>query len=150
MRLISSNYGIITSVLNKHVRSEHMADVQQDILVRAWSRFPSFKGAGKFSTWLHTISTRTCIDHLRKQERVKRNDKLYFLIFETSHLETHNRLESIFKMLTDNERELLVLYIYTRLSGEKVVAINKMPISSFYDKLNKIKHKIKTQCVNLL
>lgn len=143
MKKISSNYGIITAVLNTYVKVEHMADVQQNILLRAWKSYPTFAGQSKFSTWLHRIAVNTAIDHLRAKRLADKRKTIAIPVYDNTHNEWYALFEKAFKWLTDKEQELLLLYIRTSLSGPKTAKILNMPVSSVYDKLNKIKEKIK-------
>lgn len=135
MKLISSNYGIITNVLNTYLAREDHADVQQDILLRAWKGYPAFKGESKFSTWLHRVAVNTAVDHLRARRTV----------VEVPDYEEHgpDLLEVAFTWLTEMEREMVALYLHTSLSGPKTAKLLRLPVASFYYKLNKIKDNIR-------
>lgn len=75
--LISSNYGIIHTVLQEYVPRMWQADVQQDILAAAWQAYPRFKGDCKPSTWLYRISLYVCIEWRRKERARIRRDEAY-------------------------------------------------------------------------
>lgn len=135
MKLISSNYGIITNVLNTYVDIEHHADVQQDILLRAWKGYPAFKGESKFSTWLHRVAVNTAVDHLRARRTIDAP-----ITYEDPGPDL---LEIAFTWLTEMEREMVALYIQTSLSGPKTAKLLRLPVASFYYKLNKIKQSIR-------
>ncbi|MGH1347789.1 MAG: RNA polymerase sigma factor [Nannocystales bacterium] len=50
----------------------HAADAEdlvQATTLKAFERFATLRDEGAFRGWLLTIATRTCLDHLRKQER---------------------------------------------------------------------------------
>jgi RNA polymerase sigma factor (sigma-70 family) len=46
---------------------EDAEEVSQDIFIKAYKALADFRGASKFSTWLYTIITTTCITFLRKK-----------------------------------------------------------------------------------
>lgn len=48
---------------------EDAAELVQDTLLRAHQALPEFRGTAKFSTWMFSILTRRCLDHLRKRRR---------------------------------------------------------------------------------
>lgn len=135
MKLISSNYGIITAVLHTYIDLDDMPDVQQNILLRAWKGYASFKGDGKFSTWLHRVAVNTAVDHLRARRTV--------VASVTYEDPTPDLLEMAFTWLTEMEREMVALYIQTSLSGPKTAKLLRLPVASFYYKLNKIKQSIR-------
>ncbi len=43
-------------------------DATQEAFVRAWQQLPGFRGDSSFSTWLHSISSRTAVDIWRKNK----------------------------------------------------------------------------------
>lgn len=58
---------VFTLVLRYIKSREDAEEVAQDIFVKAYRALADFKGASKFSTWLYTIATTTCISFLRKK-----------------------------------------------------------------------------------
>lgn len=67
--LISENYGYILKPLRDYIPAEWQADVQQEILAAAWSKFPTFRGDSKFSTWLYKVALYECYNWSRKIRR---------------------------------------------------------------------------------
>ena len=61
------NY-VYTLVLRYVKSREDAEEVAQDIFIKAYKALADFKGASKFSTWLYTITTTTCISFLRKKK----------------------------------------------------------------------------------
>ena len=47
-----------------------MDDVLQDAYLKAYRNLDRFRGDSRFSTWLHRIVYRTCLDHLRRRREV--------------------------------------------------------------------------------
>jgi RNA polymerase sigma-70 factor (ECF subfamily) len=44
-------------------------DATQEIFVKAWRNLRRFRGAARFSTWLHTIAVRQCLDAAKRRFR---------------------------------------------------------------------------------
>lgn len=61
------NY-VFTIVLRYLKSREDAEETAQDIFIKAYRNLPDFKGQSKFSTWLYTIATTTCISFLRKKK----------------------------------------------------------------------------------
>jgi RNA polymerase sigma factor (sigma-70 family) len=59
---------VFTIVLRYVKLREDAEEVAQDVFVKAFRSLPDFKGSSKFSTWLYTICTTTCITFLRKKK----------------------------------------------------------------------------------
>lgn len=45
-------------------------DLTQDILVKAFTKLNTFKGNSSFSTWLYQVTYTHCIDYIRKNKRI--------------------------------------------------------------------------------
>src|SRR3712207_2274068 len=60
------NY-VFTIVLRYVKTREDAEEVSQDVFIKAYRALADFKGNSKFSTWLYTIVTTTCITFLRKK-----------------------------------------------------------------------------------
>jgi RNA polymerase sigma factor (sigma-70 family) len=59
---------VFTIVLRYINNREDAEEVAQDIFVKAFRSLADFKGASKFSTWLYTITTTSCLSFLRKKK----------------------------------------------------------------------------------
>lgn len=59
---------VFTIVLRYINGREDAEEIAQDIFVKAYRSLADFKGASKFSTWLYTITTTTCLTFLRKKK----------------------------------------------------------------------------------
>ena len=49
-------------------RREDAEDLTQEVLLRCLRGLSSFRGDSQFKTWLFSIATHTCVDHLRKKQ----------------------------------------------------------------------------------
>ncbi len=47
---------------------EDAEEIAQDVFVKAYKSLADFRGDAKFSTWLYTITSTTCISFLRKKK----------------------------------------------------------------------------------
>lgn len=68
---LNSCKGIVYTVINKYCasliyrQSDLFDDIYQEISIQAWKAYPAFRGECKFSSWLYTISYRTCATIMR-------------------------------------------------------------------------------------
>jgi RNA polymerase sigma factor (sigma-70 family) len=66
--LVERYKNFVFSIVLKYVKTrEDAEEVSQDVFVKAYKALADFKGTSKFSTWLYTIATTTCITFLRKK-----------------------------------------------------------------------------------
>ncbi|MCM3671853.1 RNA polymerase sigma factor SigY [Mesobacillus maritimus] len=71
-QLFQRYYSFLYKYLLKLTLDEEVsADLAQDTMLKCYTNLASFKGEGKFSTWMISISTRLYMDLLRKQKREK-------------------------------------------------------------------------------
>jgi RNA polymerase sigma-70 factor (ECF subfamily) len=59
---------VFTVTLRYTQQREDAEEVAQDIFVKAYRSLKDFRGDSKFSTWLYTIVTTSCITFLRKRK----------------------------------------------------------------------------------
>ena len=67
-------------------REDEVADIVQDVFIKAFQKLDSFRADAPFEHWLMRLAVRTCYDHLRRHQR---------------------RPESTFTELTDDENDWL-------------------------------------------
>lgn len=67
--LVQRYQSFVFTIALRYVKGrEDAEEVAQDIFIKAYRSLADFKGASKFSTWLYTITTTTCITFLRKKK----------------------------------------------------------------------------------
>lgn len=67
--LVDRYRNFVFTITLRYVKArEDAEEVAQDIFVKAYRSLADFKGTSKFSTWLYTITTTTCITFLRKKK----------------------------------------------------------------------------------
>jgi RNA polymerase sigma-70 factor (ECF subfamily) len=67
--LVDRYRSFVFSISLRYIKSrEDAEEVAQDVFVKAYRALSNFKGESKFSTWLYTVTTTTCISFLRKKK----------------------------------------------------------------------------------
>jgi len=67
--LVERYQNFVFTIVLRYVKSrENAEEVAQDVFIKAYRSLKDFKGTAKFSTWLYTITTTTCITFLRKKK----------------------------------------------------------------------------------
>lgn len=67
--LVDRYKAFVFTIVLRYIKSrEDAEEVSQDIFVKAFRSLADFKGASKFSTWLYTITTTSCLTFLRKKK----------------------------------------------------------------------------------
>lgn len=59
---------VFTLVLRYVTNREVAEELAQDVFIKAYRSLADFKGNSKFSTWLYTITSTTCLSYLRRRK----------------------------------------------------------------------------------
>jgi len=70
-RLLERYQAHVLRIVRKHIPTDKVDEVAQDVFVRAYQSLPTFKGDDGFKHWLSTITIRTCYDFWRKHYRYR-------------------------------------------------------------------------------
>ncbi len=89
---------VFTIALRYAPNREDAEEIAQDVFVKAYRNLADFRGDAKFSTWLYTIVSTTCISFLRKKKLDIRP------LDHEQVLETASRLDSGFKANTIEQK----------------------------------------------
>src|SRR5215216_1489108 len=67
--IVQRHKAFVFTLVSRYIKNrEDAEELAQDIFVKAYRALADFKGASKFSTWLYTIVTTSCISFLRKKK----------------------------------------------------------------------------------
>jgi RNA polymerase sigma factor (sigma-70 family) len=67
--LVDRYQNYVFTIVLRYIKSrEDAEEVAQDVFIKAYRSLAAFKGDSKFSTWLYTVTTTTCITFLRKKK----------------------------------------------------------------------------------
>ncbi|OVE80444.1 hypothetical protein BVY02_00085 [bacterium J17] len=122
-------------------------DLAQEIFLKAYKSLASFDGSAKFSTWLFSISSNHCKDHLRKAKVRK------FMRFDSSQelsadedpladLESRESIRRILSSFSEQNRQILLLREYYGFTYEEIASHLKISIESVRARLKRIRGKI--------
>jgi len=127
-------------------------DICQEVWLTVWKQLATFRGDSRFTTWLHPIITRRCLDHLRKRRRWF--DR--FLPFDTGDssvasvpepattddarqqaegTETIQRVRSALASLPPKHRAVLALREVEGLSYEEIAQATGLPAGTVMSRL---------------
>jgi len=120
------------------VRNEDEAiDLSQEAWVKGWRRLKQFQGEASFVTWMTRIVMNLCLDHLRKQKRL-RTDSIEQMDEELGGVERQMpavsvnpaagieraelraQIDQAMNQLTDAHRTVLVLHEFEGLEYKEV------------------------------
>jgi RNA polymerase sigma-70 factor (ECF subfamily) len=124
-------------------------DATQEIFIKAWRYLPRFRGAARFSTWLHTIAVNHCLDAARRKSReasrlkpLKEEDDLFGGDDPLLSQITGGRrnlsvsLEEALSRLSEKLRVVVTLRFYADRSPKEIADALDLPLSTVYSRLN--------------
>ena len=105
--LVNRYQSFVFTIVLRYVKArEDAEEVAQDVFVKAYRSLSDFKGASKFSTWLYTITTTSCITFLRKKKLEVHsldNEKVFAVADNVDGGMSANQIEQKSKVTMVNE-----------------------------------------------
>lgn len=133
-------YGFALSMVKNQADAE---DVLQDTYLQVWQGAESYRAQGRPMAWLMTIVRNLALDRLRERARTAQlppEDRWP----ENSMTTPDDRLtlEALLELLSDEERQIVVLHAITGLRHREIAALLKLPLSTVLSKYNRSMKKL--------
>jgi RNA polymerase sigma-70 factor (ECF subfamily) len=146
---------VFTITLRYTNNREDAEEVAQDIFVKAYRSLADFRGASKFSTWLYTIVTTSCISFLRKKKLETHsldNEKVFEQVknqdsgFDANQVEQKSKIASVneaIKLLSPDDAKIITLFYKGEQSLEEIGQIIGMEPNTVKVKLHRARQRLK-------
>src|SRR6476660_9771645 len=134
--LVERYQNYVFTIVLRYVKSrEDAEEVSQDIFIKAYRSLADFKGASKFSTWLYTITTTTCITFLRKKKleiHSLDNEKVFEVAdnvdsgMSANQIEQKSKINMVneaIKMLSPDDAQIITLFYKGEQTLEEIAQI---------------------------
>jgi RNA polymerase sigma-70 factor (ECF subfamily) len=134
--LVERYQNFVFTIVLRYINSrEDAEEVSQDIFVKAFRSLADFKGASKFSTWLYTITTTSCLTFLRKKKldvHSLDNEKVFAAAdnvdsgMSANQIEQKNRVAMVneaIKMLSPDDAQIITLFYKGEQTLEEIAKI---------------------------
>lgn len=129
---------------------DDIADLVQDVFLRAYENIQGFNPKMRFSPWLYRIAHNRFVDELKRKDRAPLNFFDPDAIFphpvaeETADSETMSRelateMEKSLGKLDPKYREPLILYFYQELDYRQISEVLRIPVSTVGVRLKRAK-----------
>jgi RNA polymerase sigma-70 factor (ECF subfamily) len=148
IELINRHQGIIQKICNVYFyRNPNKEDYYQEILIRLWKSYPSFKEQAAFSTWLYRVVLNTAIDIIRKESirpihtEISKNE---YNITEDEYNNPSDKKDKLYQAinyLSDAEKAIIILYL-ENYSYKEIAEIIGLSESNTGVKINRIKNQL--------
>jgi RNA polymerase sigma factor (sigma-70 family) len=134
---------------------EDAEEISQDVFVKAYRSLSDFRGASKFSTWLYTIVTTSCITFLRKKKLDTRsldNEQVFELAdsqdseFRANQVEQKSRIAMVneaIKLLSPDDARMITLFYKGEQSLEEIGQIMGIEPNAAKVRLHRARQRLK-------
>lgn len=146
---------VFTIVLRYTANREDAEEIAQDVFVKAYRSLADFRGESKFSTWLYTIVTTTCITFLRKKkvpvhsldtEQVFEVADNQNSSFKANQVEQKSKVQVIheaMRLLSIDDARIITLFYQAEQSLEEIGRILGIDPNTAKVKLHRARQRLK-------
>jgi RNA polymerase sigma factor (sigma-70 family) len=146
---------VFTIVLRYTANREDAEEIAQDVFVKAYRSLADFRGESKFSTWLYTIVTTTCITFLRKKKvpiHSLDTEQVFDLAdnqnsaFKANQVEQKSKVQVIneaLRLLSIDDARIITLFYQAEQSLEEIGRILGIEPNTAKVKLHRARQRLK-------
>lgn len=134
-------YAICLRLLGDRQKAE---DGAQEVFIRIWQQLPRYRGDSSFSTWVHSIATRTAVD-LWRRDRVPR-------LVDSDHTEElagtppagdTQYLEQAIRQLPPRARAVFVLFALEGYTHQEIASLLGMAEGTSKAQYHRARHLLR-------
>lgn len=145
--LLKSNKGLILMICRAYAKDkEELEDCFQEVAIRLWQGFGSFRGEAQRSTWLYRVALNAAINFKRKEGRrpptLQLLDVDLYCGDDSGGNANADRLYCLINRLELYEKALVMLWL-ENLSYAEIAEIMGLTVKNVSVKLARIKGKLK-------
>lgn len=154
--LVDRYRNFVFTIVLRYIKSrEDAEEIAQDVFIKAYRALADFKGTSKFSTWLYTITTTTCITFLRKKKLPVHsldNEHVFQMAnkadgsFSANKLEQKSKVTMVneaIKLLKPDDAEVLTLFYKGEQTLEEMAQILGLATNNVKVKLHRARTRLK-------
>lgn len=155
-QIVQRHQTFVFSLVLRYIKSrEDAEEVAQDVFIKAYKALADFKGASKFSTWLYTIVTTTCISFLRKKKLETHsldNEKVFETIENKDSGMTANLIEqksrvamvqNAISLLNADDAEIVTLFYKGEQTLDEIAKILGIEANTVKVRLHRARTRLK-------
>lgn len=138
-------YYSIFIILKDYQLSE---DIMQDTYLKALSKIHTYKRKAHFKSWLVTIAKNLAINEFNRRKRellIDISENEYILGSSSSTVENEVLITQIFKILSDIEKEVVLLHVIGDLKHREIAKLLNKPLGTITWTYNKAIKKLKDE-----
>ena len=138
----------VYAVALSFLKDAHEAqDVTQDVFVRIWESAPAYRPQGSPMAWIMTIARNLSLMKLREKRKLVELDQEEWnaIPAEAPSVTTEDRalLQEALTILTDEERQILLLHAVSDLKHREIAQVLELPLSTVLSKYHRSLKKLR-------
>jgi len=154
--LVERYQNFVFTIILRYVKSrEDAEEVAQDVFIKAYRSLKDFKGTAKFSTWLYTITTTTCITFLRKKKleiHSLDNEKLFDVVdnidggMSANLIEQKSKVNMVneaIRLLSPDDAQIITLFYKGEQTLEEIAQIIGIESNAVKVRLHRARTRLK-------
>ncbi|MFN2458242.1 MAG: RNA polymerase sigma factor [Chitinophagaceae bacterium] len=154
--LVDKYQNFVFTIVLRYVKNrEDAEEIAQDVFIKAYRSLADFRGTSKFSTWLYTITTTTCITFLRKNKLEVYsldNEKIFTAAgnidsgMKANQMEGKSRVAMVnnaIKMLGGDDAEVITLFYKSEQSLEEIAQVLGIETNAVKVRLHRARGRLK-------
>ncbi len=146
---------VFTIALRYTPNREDAEEIAQDCFVKAYRSLSDFRGESKFTTWLYTIVTTTCLTFLRKKKLETHsldNEKVFELAdsvdsgFRANQVEQKSRVNMVnraISLLSPDDAHIITLFYKGEQSLDEIAKILGLESNTVKVRLHRARQRLK-------
>ena len=167
-------FGILVGKYQKNVHARiwrkigdyHYAeDIMQDAFLQAYKKLSTLKNPNQFAGWLYVIANRLCIDWLRRENRIRKQQPTMQSLEGTrleeieqssyahhiseqrmteSTEQCHELIQRLLERLPENERMVVTLYYLDEMSTKEIGEFTGVSVNTIASRLHRARKRLQT------
>ena len=133
--------GVYAYALSILKNGQDAEDVLQECFLRIQSSASTYRSAGKPMAWMLTITKHLCMEIIRRKKNTA--ELTYDLNIPESDPDDRLVVEACLKILTDEERQIVVLHTVSGIRHREVAELMGYPVSTVLSKYRRALKKMK-------
>jgi RNA polymerase sigma-70 factor (ECF subfamily) len=145
-QLIRLHGARIRRIASRYADSSSVDDLVQDILVRLWRSYPSFRSEAKIETWIYRVALNASMTHVRDSIRDRKGQAAMvtqsssYSPASTATASMGSILAGFLRRLGDIDASILMMYL-DGLSADEMSAVLGISANAIGVRVNRLKQK---------
>ena len=123
-------------------------DIMQDTYLKALSKIHTYKRKAHFKSWLVRIAKNLAINEFNRRKRemlIDLSEQEYILGSTASTVENEVLINQIFKVLSNTEKEIVLLHVIGDLKHREIAALINKPLGTITWTYNQAIKKLRNE-----